>query len=220
MKKFENIANSKFKNLLALCVLALTFLMVSAVSVYADDDDDIKPKKIYAASKKTITVTAGDEFELKVRTSPGDADDDHLRWKIISGSKYVAFDDDDRDDDEAEMKAKKAGTAKVRCYIKGTKKYVTFTVKVKAGSQKIKAVGPKKIRVEVGDDFELKVKKYSGLNDRYLKWSIQNKRIVSFDDDDRTDDEVEFEARRTGTTKIYCKNKKTKQTITYNGTVI
>lgn len=191
MKKSKNVVKSHVLRLLMM--LAVMCSMLFTVHVSADDDDDVKPRRVYRVSRQTVTVTAGKELEFKVKMSPRNADDDYLRWKIVSGSKYVRFDDDDRDDDEIELKAVKAGTAKIRCYIKGNaKRKVDFTVKVTAApkaSKKIKAAGALKKTVEVDDDFELEVKKYSGLKDKYLKWSIENTRIVRFDDDDDDDDD-------------------------------
>ena len=204
--------------LLTCMLLALLF----AGALHAMADSHIKPSKIWAAGKKKITVQAGREFELKVRTSPGNADDDYLKWSIVSGSKYVRFDDSDRYDDEIELRARKAGTAKVRCTILGTNKNVTFTVKVKkapASSKKIRALSSTTRTVYAGQEFSLKVKKYPGLNDWNLKWSIQNPSVVGFDDDDLFDDEMDFRARNTGTTNIYFKNKKTGQIITFQITV-
>ncbi len=99
----------------------------------------------------------------------------------------MRFDDDDRSDDEIELRARKKGTAKITCSIRGTKKKVTFTVKVreaKTPQKKIKIYGPATRTVESGDDFELKIKKYRGLKDRYLQWSIQDPDVIRFDDDD------------------------------------
>ena len=74
--------------------------------------------------------------------------------------------------------------------------------------------------MEVGDYFELRVKRSGGLSDNDLKWSIKNRNIVRFDDNDITDDEVELDARRTGTTTVSCYNRKTKKTITYTIRVV
>lgn len=209
---------------LRLFLLFMVSMMITMFAGFsANADENIKPKKISAIGKKTITVTAGKELELKVKMTPGYADDDYLHWKIISGSKYVSFDDYDRTDDELELRAKKAGTAKVRCTIKGTGKKVTFTVKVKAApktTKKITIRGSQNRTVEVGDDFELKIKKYSGLKEKYLKWKIKDTSIIRFDDGDRTDDEVEFKARRTGKTTITCTNTKTNQSVKFTVTVI
>ena len=64
------------------------------------------------------------------------------------------------------------------------------------------------------------MKKTSGLKDNDLKWKIHNTNILRFDDRDITDDEVELEARRTGTTYVSCYNSKNKKTITYKINVI
>lgn len=220
--KTKRLENTIIWKLLLLLPLILVTLFFAAGSANADDDH-IKPKKITAIGNKTITVTVGQEFDLKVRTTPTNADDDYLRWKIVKGSKYVKFEDNDRSDDEIELIAQKTGTAKVRCTIKGTNKKVTFTVKVKAATantKKISIKGKSARTVEVGDDFELKIKKYSGLKDKYLKWTIKDTSIIRFDDDDRTDDEVEFKAKKTGKTTITCTNTKTDQSVTFTVTVV
>lgn len=213
MKNFKNLLFF----LLALCVIA-----IPSTVVHADDDDDVKPTKVtkITSSKKTIRV--GDEFELKAKVSPADADDDYLRWTIIGKKGIIKFDDDDKNDDEAEFKAVKAGTTKVRCSIKGKgKRYSkTFKVTVKKPTYKFSRIGKKNVKVEVGDDFELKVKKSSGLKDKHLKWSIKNTKIVDFDDDDRYGDEIELDAKKVGKTTVTCKNLKTKKTIKFSIQVI
>lgn len=217
MEKTKKNRKPSFKNVLFLLAFMATLLFAGTLSASADDD--IKPKRI-SPVKRSVTVTAGKEFELKVRKSPSKADEDYLYWSIISGKSYVRFEDSDRTDDEVELKAVKAGTAKLRCRIRGTKKSVTFTVKVKSAPKKIYTVGSRTKKVEAGDDFELKIKKYSGLKDKYLKWSIKNSKIVRFEDRDRTGDEVEFEARRPGTTTITCRNVLTRQSVTYTIKVV
>lgn len=167
------------------------------------------------AVRSSKTVTAGSDFDLKVRMTPSYADENKLSWRIVKGSSYVRFDDDDRYDDEMEFTARRAGKAVIRCQIRGTNKYVDFNVTVKAPSYKISRVGSSTKYVRAGRDFELKVKKSDGLSDRYLRWTIANRSIVAFDDDDRTGDDVEFRARRKGTTKVTCKNTKTGKSITY-----
>lgn len=216
MKTLKNTIHTNRKKLFAALVLGIMVLFALAATAFAYDD--VKPKKISAAGKKTITVTAGEEFKLRVRTAPYDADDDYLRWKIASGSKFVRFEDYDRSDDEIELIARKKGTAKITCSIRGTSKKVTFTVKVKnakTAGKKIKISGPAVRTVEAGDDFELKIKKYRGLSDRSLKWSIGDTSIVRFDDDDRYDDEVEFHAKKSGSTTVTCKNTVTGQSVTF-----
>ena len=74
--------------------------------------------------------------------------------------------------------------------------------------------------IRVGDEFELKAY-VSPLHaeDDYLTWSIVGKKgIIKFADDDRHDDEMEFKALKTGTTKVRCsvmgKGKKYSKTFT------
>lgn len=89
---------------------------------------NVMPTKIEPVSKKSRTVKKGKVIELKVLA---DGDDDYLYWTITKGKGVVKFNDNDRSDDDIELIAKKAGTAKVVCKIKGTNKKVTFKVKVK-----------------------------------------------------------------------------------------
>lgn len=209
----------KKKKILLIRLFAIMFALLIAItavpSIPLKADDDVKPTdvKITVAKK---TVTAGKKFKLYAKLSPTNADDDDIRWSIVKGKGVVRFDDDDRDDDDVELKAIKAGTAKVKCQIKGTNKkaYVTIKVKTAKAKQTIKIVGKKNRTVEVGDDFELKVKKGSGVKNKHLKWTIKNTKIVRFDDD-KYGNEAEFEAIRVGKTTIICKNTKTKKTVKY-----
>lgn len=204
-----------------LLLITLILSMIFAITSYAGNDP--KPKKIARVGKATVTVNAGQEFELKVKMTPKNAEDDFLRWKIVKGSNVVRFDDDDRTDDEIELKALKAGTAKIRCQIKGTSKKVDFTIKVKkvqAAEKKISAKGSLKKTVEVGDDFDLEVKKYSGLKNKHLKWTIKDTKILRFDEGDNKGKEVELKARKTGKTTVTCTNTQTKQKITFTITVV
>lgn len=210
-----NLRKRKFQKLMFL--FALTTFLLSAAMINASAKDGLIPTGI-SSRKQTVQVTAGKEFELKVKTAPRNADDDFLTWEIVSGEKYICFEDRDLHDDEVDLIALKAGTAKVQCSILGTDEKVTFTVKVKKApktAKKIKAYGNLKRTVEKGDDFELKVKKYPGLKDRNLKWSIQDTEIITFDEYKHTGDDMEFRALKTGTTTITCTNKKTKQKISF-----
>lgn len=208
--------------LLVLTAAVMVSTGMGIIPVHADDDDDVRPTKV-TVSKSAYTVTAGREFKVKAKVYPKYADEDDVRWQIISGKKYVRFDDDDRDDNEVEMKALRPGEAKVRCYVKGRDKkssgdVVTIIVKKRKPNYMFSKVGSSTKVIEVGDDFELKVKKGHSVRDSQLKWKIDNSSIVRFDDDDRTDAEVEFKALRTGTTKVHCysTNGKTKnKKITY-----
>ena len=106
-------------------IMAISLIFSAGVAVSAKAK---KPTKITAVSKKTISVTAGKQFELKVKAN---GNDNYLYWTITKGKDIVKFDDRDRSDDDIDLIAKKAGTAKVVCRIKGTNKKITFTVKVK-----------------------------------------------------------------------------------------
>ena len=199
---------------------AATMLLGNTSAAIVSADDDIKPVSVdIVGSKKT--VYAGSTFELRAKTTPSDADDDALYWTVV-GNKNIVRLEKDRSDDELEVKALKEGTTKIRCHIKGTSKkdYITITVKKKKTNGDISKSGSLTRTVEAGDDFELKVKKPSGLNDKYLKWSIKDTKILGFDDNDITDDEVELYAKKPGTTTVSCRNSKTKTTITYTIKVI
>ncbi len=205
-----------------LLALLLTLVITISGIVIISADDDVKPRKIAKIIISDKEITVGEEFELKAITRPGDADDDYLRWKIIEKKGIIRF-DDDNDDDEIELVALKEGTTKVRCQIKGkgTKGSKTISITVnKADKSKIHKKGKLKKTVEVGDDFELEVKKSKGLKDRYLKWSIKNKKIVRFDDDGRHGDEAEFKAQKIGKTTITCTNIKTNQKIKFTIIVV
>ncbi len=211
----------------SIVLMAVLTAAIGFGSIQAQADDGKIPKKV-SIKKSSITVTAGKEFEIKANVSPRNSDDDYLRWEIVSGKKYVRFDDEDRSDDEIEFKAKKAGKAKIRCYIKGKnkKKYGdTITVNVKknkrSGKYIISKVGKTTKIIEAGDDFELKVKKSSAIKNKQLKWKIKDSSIVRFDDDGHFGKEVEFKAKKAGTTKITCICKKSKpEKITYTIKVV
>ncbi|MCD8010580.1 MAG: hypothetical protein LUF34_07320 [Lachnospiraceae bacterium] len=217
MKNAEMTATRKFLSSLALLTLFVTILIAGSTQALAANKT--KPTKLSATSK-SITTYVGTEFDLKVKMTPTNANDNYLTWSVISGKSYVKIIDDDVNDDDIELKAVKAGTAKVRCRVRGTSIKCTFTIKVKAATNKITAKSATTQSVEVGDEFELEVNKYSGLKDRYLKWSIADTSIVRFEDsDEKTGDDVEFVAKKAGTTTITCKNTKTSQKIKFTVTV-
>ncbi len=185
---------------------------------------DAMPRKVKMKVSK-MTVAVGETFQLSVRTTPFDADEDELVWSVVSGKNVVRFDDEDNDydGDDMEFRAIKAGKARICCRIRGTNKktYATITVKAsKKPSGSIKRKGKKTRVVEVGDSFELEVKKSRGVRDSHLKWYIKDKRIVKFDDDDIYDNEIELKARRVGTTQVTCQNIRTKQKVTFTVKVI
>lgn len=205
MKKIRKFAVLSFSFIFAL-------LCIGSINVLAAGK--IKPTKATILSpKKTIYVY--DEFELKAKITPANAEDDYLQWSIVSGSTVIRFDDKDRTGDEAEFKALKAGTAKVCCTIKGTTKKYYKTITVKKGTGSITAVGAATKSYNVGKEFELKVKKGTGVNENKLKWTIANTKIVKFDDKDRYGDDMEFKALKAGTTKITCTNTANNKKVTY-----
>lgn len=205
-------------------ILCVTFMVcISAMfSLTAFAGNGKRPTKISAVGSKTKTVTQGSEFELKVKANN---DDDYLRWTITGTKGIIAFEDDDRNDDEVEFHALKTGTTKVTCTIKGTSKKVTYTVKVttpkySAKTQKISASGSTKVTITVGQEKKLKVKKASKVKDNYLKWTISGtKGVVVFDDDDIYDDDIEIKACKAGTAKVICTNMLTNKKVTYTVTV-
>lgn len=210
----------KKKGIFLVAAAIMSFSMLVGVSVSADGP---KPKKVTRITSSDKTISVGEEFELKAKMSPVDADDDYLRWKIVGKKGIIKFDDDDRNDDEAEFVAVKEGTTKVRCEVAGkSKKYAkTFTVTVSKPSYKLTRAGRKTITVEVGDEEDLKVKISGGkLKDKYLKWTIENTKILKFEDGDRYGDEVEVKGRRIGTTKVTCKNLKNEKTVTFTVNVV
>lgn len=222
MKKIKSIIKIKGSSLFLLLTITLVTLFGSVV--HADYDDWIRPTSISAAGKKSLTMKVGEEKKLRVLMKPLYANDDFLRWKIVSGKKYVGFDDYDRNDDSIDIIAKKAGTAKVRCYINGkSSKKVTFTIKVKKSSGKKKTIAAKGSTTkyeEVYDDFDLEVRKLTSVSSKYLKWTIADKKIVGFGSSLTKGPEVEFLAKKTGTTKITCTNTQTKEKITFTVKVV
>lgn len=174
-------------------------------------------KTISRVGDATRTVTVGNEFELKVKKN-GNLPDRYLYW-TTSNRNIVKVVDDDRSDEEIELRAVKAGTAKITCKNKYTGGKIVYTVKVKEGNMTISRVGSSSRTVEVGDDVELKVKK-SGLKNSQIKWSISDSSILRFEDGDNIGSEVEIEAKRRGTAKVTAKNLYTGGKIVYTINVI
>ena len=168
----------------------------------------------------TRNITAGKEFELRVKKN-GSFSDNKIKW-TIGNTSIVRFDDDDRYDDEIELKAVKAGTTKVTAKNLITGGKVVYTIKVKepSGGVYISRVGNASRTVEADDDFELRVTKGSGLKNSEIEWSIADTSILRFDDGDNIGTEVEIEARRTGTTKVTAKNLRTGGKIVYTIKVV
>lgn len=210
------------RNIKVILALAAVVFMSMLAVFPVQAGRKMKPTSIKAVGSKSVTVSKGKKFELEVRMNPRKAEDDYLTWSIVSGKGVVRFEDDDLHDDEVDLWAVKTGTAKVRCKIRGTKKSVTFTVKVKKSSVKttIKAVGSKSRSVKAGQEFELKVRTSSNIDDDDLKWTIvSGKKVVRFDDDDIYDDEMELVALKAGTAKVRCTIRGTKKSVTFKITV-
>ena len=185
----------------------------------------VKNKPVPKPQNLNITLTrkalyTGTTYTLKATYSPSNANENYLNWAIVGTKGIIEFAETDVRDNDVKIRALKPGTTKVRCHIIGTSKLDYVTITVKNPPNNIAAVGSLTKIAELGDDFELEVKKRSGFNENYLRWTIRNTNIVRFDDDDRIDDEVEFKAIRTGTTTVTCTDLSTNKSITYTIRVV
>lgn len=209
------------KSIISLLITAILLSGMSFSVTTSADYDDIRPTGVSMVVKKK-TVKKGQHFELFAKVSPYYADDDSLVWSIVKGKNVIKFEDYDRYGDEQDFIALKKGTAKVCCKIRGTNKktYTTIVVKKASAKRVIKRVGPKTRTIPVGEDFDLEVRKSSGVSNRHLKWTIKNTSVVRFDDYDRYGDDMEFRAVSTGKTKIICKNKKTGKSVSFTVKVV
>lgn len=178
------------------------------------------------ASKNTIsrvgnasrTAKVGNVFELEVKKN-GNFSDNNLYW-TTSNSSVVKIVDDDRYDNDIELKALKAGTAKITCNNKITGGRIIYTVTVKKGSGIISRVGGTSRTIEVGDDVDLRVNKSGSLTNSQIKWSISDTNILRFEDGDNIGTDVEIEGKRTGTAKVTAKNLVTGGRIIYTINVV
>lgn len=191
-----------------MAALLIAALAAGAGSIPAQAGGKRKPTKVSIA-KSTKSVSQGKEFEISAKVSPKNAEDDYIRWEIVSGKSYVKFEDSDRTGDDMEFVAVKPGKAKIRCYVKGKSKTkygdtITVTVTKKKSDYSLKQVGKSVKYEEVQDDFDLEVKKGQSIKSSQLKWKISNTSILSFAEKKRTGTEVEFYAKKTGTAKVTC----------------
>lgn len=202
------------KRILSLACAAAILAGTPLVSLHANAASTIK--RVGTQNKSVIT---GQEFELKVTKSKGVREND-LKWTIANTS-IVAYDDNDRYDDEMEFRAKKAGTTKITCKNTKNGNAVTFNVTVKSTSKTntISISGAKTRSIKVGQGLELKVKTHNGAKERNLKWTVANTAIVAYADKDRYGDDMDFRAKKAGTTKITCKDTKTGDSVVYTVTV-
>lgn len=173
--------------------------------------------KIGKVGNTTKSVNAGKSFELEVRK--GSKVKDSNLWWSVGNSSIVKITDKDKSDEEIDLKAVKAGTTKVTCKNKLTGGKIVYTIKVKKGSNLISRVGSSSKTVYKGKDFELAVKLGGAISANKVKWTIGNTSIVGYDDDDRYDNDMEFYARKEGTTKITASNLITGGKIVYTVTV-
>lgn len=221
MKKTTNTFNGYRRTLLL--TLMLTLLLACAFQSSADGP---RPTGVSAAGSKSKTIGVGENIELHVNAKPYNADDDYLRWKIVSGSNYVRFEDNDRDGEDIDIIGVKAGTAKVQCYLSNKpSKKVNFTINVKKSSTKtIAAKDSTNVYEERWDDFDLEVKNYSSVDN--LKWTIADTSIVRFDyygGDKKTltgTREPDFFAEKIGTTTVTCKDLGTGKSVKFTVHVV
>ena len=173
-----------------LIVLLVVMAVIGTGNISAQADYNWKPKKVSIA-QSAKKVSQGKEFEIRAKVTPIDAEDDYIRWEIISGKKYVKFEDRDRTGDEMDFIAVKPGKAKIRCYVQGkSKKKYGDTITVTVTKKK--------------SDFDLEVKKGSSIKNSQLKWEISDTSIVSFAERKTTGTDVEFYAEKTGTVRVTC----------------
>lgn len=207
------------KRLLALALAtAVAAGSLSLVPANAYTDKSLGSKYIdRIGSSTTKTVTKGSEFELEVRKGSKVRDND-IKW-TIGNTSIVKFDDDDRYDDEIELKAVGTGSTKVTATNLLTGGKLVYTVTVKNSSKTISKIGDTNRTVIKGKEFELEVKKNGGIQDKDLYWYTSDMDIVKVADDDRTDEEIELKAVGTGKATITCKNQITGGKINYYVTV-
>ena len=206
------------KKILALALataVAAGSLGVAPAEAYTDPN--LGSNKIGRVGNATKSIYKGGELDLEVRKGTGLREND-IKWSI-SNTNILRFDDDDRYDDEIEVKALKTGTTKVTAKNLVTGGKIVYTVKVKASKNTISRVGNKDRNVKVGNEFELRVKKNGNFSDSNLYWTTSNSKVVKIADDDRYDDEIELRALKAGTAKITCKNALTGGKLVYNVTV-
>ena len=173
---------------------------------------------MYRVGAKERTVKVGQEFELQVREGVALRDND-IKWSI-GNTSIVKFDDNDRYDDEVELRALKKGTTKVTAHNLVTGGKLVYTVKVQNSVKyKIYRVGDKNRTVKDGQEFELRVTRSSGMSENNIKWTSSNTNVVRYDDDDRYDNEMEFQAVKAGKSTITATNLTTGGKIYYYVTV-
>lgn len=206
------------KRLLALALAAVVATgSLAAVPADAYTDSSLGSKLIGRVGSSTKSVSKGSEFDLEVRKGTKVREND-IKW-TIGNTSVVKFDDDDRYDDEIELKAVGTGTTKVTANNLLTGGKIAYTVTVKNSGKTISRIGNANRTVDEGDEFELEVRKNGGIQDKDLYWYTSDSDIVRVDDDDRTDEEIELRAVSPGKATITCKNQITGGKVYYYVTV-
>lgn len=217
MKKRTNMKRAEIFT--ALLFLALIVNLAASVTWIQAASQTISVK---GSANRTVTV--GKKFELEIQELKS-VSDKYLKW-TVSDTSIAAYEDKDRYGDDIDLIAKKAGMTKVTCENTKTKEKAVFTITVKNGTSsntgKITLVGDAKRTVTEKQEFELRVKRSNGAKERNLRWTIANDKIVRFEDIDDAnegDDEMEFVAKKAGTTTIKCTDTATNQSVSFTITV-
>lgn len=87
----------RIKQFAVVCFVAAAISGIGNVFVHADYNG--VPNKVTINGSKR-SVVQGKKFEVKVQTSPYNAEDDYICWEIVSGKSYVRFEDYDRTGDD------------------------------------------------------------------------------------------------------------------------
>ena len=172
---------------------------------------------ISRVGNKERSTYVGAEFELSVKKN-GSFSDNKIHWTIADTS-IVKYDDDDRYDNDIELRAVKKGTTKITAKNLNTGGKIVYTVTVKKSSNTISRVGEAKRSVNAGKEFELSVKKNGSFSDNEIYWTIADTSIVKYADDERYNNEIELKAVKAGTTKVTAKNLITGGKLVYTITV-
>ena len=213
----------KTKQFVTTLLIAATIVGTGVIPTHAD----AMPTNV-SLTESRKSIAQGRKFELRTQTTPYDADDDYICWEIVSGSDCVTFEDYDQTGEDMDFIAVKPGTATIRCYVYGKNKTtsgdtITITVTKAKGDYSLKRADAPAKYEEIGDDFDLEVRAGHSIKNSSLKWEIKDQRIVTFASGIQTGREVEFYAKRTGTTKITCSytnSKGAKKTVTYTVNVV
>ena len=127
-------------------------------------------------NKKTLTVTKGKSLKVKIAAAPAGASN-KVTWKT-SNKKVVAV-------KNGKITAKRTGKAKITATAKdGSKKKITFTVKVVKGKVTSVAVDKANVALEVGGTETVKATvKTSGKNaSKAIGWTSANEKVATVKD--------------------------------------